>query len=393
MAVMPLAILLVPALLYGGWTTPKSISVNGPYCDVGPGISCDGRYLVFTSARPGGYGGFDLWAAELQGTQWSTPVNLGSAVNTAWNELAPHFSADGNTLYFTSDREGPFFDEDLWVSCREGDGWTEPVSMGSPPNSSYNERDPGIWPWGIELYFTSDDLPGGPGGYDIWTARRDGAGWTIPIPVPGLNGPHLDGRTAHSLDGKRIFFVSNRPGSAGNTDIWMARRDGEEWETPANVRALNHEGCDACPSLSGDGHTLYFCSDRPGGQGHHDIWTATWQSMNVRIKVKPESPMVVIPASGDSFAYALTLQNVTPELQRVSYWVELAEPDGSFSVPAYGPETIVLGSREILHSKRWHSVPESASAGTYTFNAYVGRYRSETYDFFSFPYFKLPRED
>src|SRR5437879_4166341 len=86
------------------WTTPVPLDgVNGPTDDLSPRVTADGRYLLFSSDRPGGVGGFDLWAApRLQGGRWGTPYNLGPAVNSEFNESNPDPTPEGKRLIFST---------------------------------------------------------------------------------------------------------------------------------------------------------------------------------------------------------------------------------------------------------------------------------------------------
>lgn len=121
------------------WSVPQPIfPVNDEgYADCHPAISIDGDKLFFSSNRPGGQGGMDIYVSYRVGESWSEPVNLGAGVNTSGNEAFPFIHAD-NTLYFASDGlpggQGGF---DLYyVIPEENSQWTKPVNMGAPFNTS-----------------------------------------------------------------------------------------------------------------------------------------------------------------------------------------------------------------------------------------------------------------
>src|SRR5262249_44432663 len=90
--------------------------VDGPSYDGDPAISADGLMLFFSSDRPGGSGGQDLWVAlrRSTGEPFGEPINLGPQVNTAGFEGRPALSSDGSALFFMSDRAGGFGGVDLW---------------------------------------------------------------------------------------------------------------------------------------------------------------------------------------------------------------------------------------------------------------------------------------
>ena len=105
--------------------------------------------------------------------------------------------------------------------------------------------------------------------------------WAAPTNLgPTINSPFNDFGAAISKDGLTLYFNSNRPGSLGGQDIWLSQRttENETWGLPVNLGAvINTSANDAVPSLSRDGHWLFFTSNRlPGGFGDNDIW-ASWR--------------------------------------------------------------------------------------------------------------------
>ena len=124
------------------------------------------------------------------------------------------------------------------------------------------------------------------GGYGPWSAAIRVE--SLPGTHPDFNGPALDGCPFISRDGKSFFMASTRPGGLGGIDIWVSRRErrSDAWDAPVNVGApVNSADNDFCPTLSRDGHTFYFVSNRPGGCGGDDIYTTrlkhhgTWDAV------------------------------------------------------------------------------------------------------------------
>jgi len=139
-------------------------------------ISADGNMLVFAAdVKQGGYGSFDLYYSEKENGKWSKPKNIGAPVNTAAWESQPSLSADGNSLYFASDRPGGFGSADIWVSHRQNGRWGEPQNLGPKINTAGAEQAPLIHADGQTLYFTSAGHPG-MGEEDLFYARLDSAG-------------------------------------------------------------------------------------------------------------------------------------------------------------------------------------------------------------------------
>ncbi|MBR2172589.1 PD40 domain-containing protein [Sphingopyxis sp.] len=123
------------------------------------------------------------------------------------------------------------------------------------------------------LWF-SRDRPGGPGGYDIWIARREGTEWAPATPV-SFNSPGRDFDPAFSRDGRFVFFCSDRPGGIGKDDLYRVAVTAAGFGTPENLGpAVNSAASEYAPMLSPDGRHLLFSSDRPGGAGRHDLYTA-----------------------------------------------------------------------------------------------------------------------
>jgi hypothetical protein len=99
--------------------------------------------------------------------------------------------------------------------------------------------------------------------------------WSEPVNIGApVNSPANETNAAFSPDELAIYFTSNRPGTLGLTDIWVAERACLDcpWQAPVNLAALNTLGSEAGPRLSNDGHLLFFQSDKPGGQGSFDIY-------------------------------------------------------------------------------------------------------------------------
>ncbi|MBL7901289.1 MAG: OmpA family protein [Bacteroidia bacterium] len=122
------------------WSDIRKVSplINDPkYWDSQPSISADGNSLYFASDRPGGFGGIDIYVSKKDRTtgQWSAPQNLGSMVNTAGDEKTPFIHSDSETLYFSSNGHFGFGEYDIfYVRQNEKGEWMEPENIGSPIN-------------------------------------------------------------------------------------------------------------------------------------------------------------------------------------------------------------------------------------------------------------------
>lgn len=162
----------------GGWRNVKNLgpNVNSPAWDSQPAISPDGLMLFFTSERPGGEGGTDLWMTRrAHGGEWNPAVNLGRTVNTVGDELAPHIAPDNATLYFSSDMHPGIGGQDVYRTKNTGGNWSTPQHLGTPINSEDDDYFCSLVLSGQDMYFSSNRA-GGNGELDVFLA--------IPNPLP-----------------------------------------------------------------------------------------------------------------------------------------------------------------------------------------------------------------
>lgn len=280
---------------YTEWSAPVNLGsvVNSSSEDFIPAIARDGLSLYFASSRPAvGPVGPDLWVSRRTSVKmpWGPAQNLGSAVNMPIPvaENGAVLSIDGHWMFLQSNRPGGFGGQDLYVSRRRDHrddfGWEVPVNLGDGINSSANDVGPAYFEdqdGTVSLYFASN-RSGGPGGNDVYvsTLRPDGS-FGLPELVAELSSASDEQRPAIRRDGLEIFFASNRSGTIGGLDIWVATRPttSDPWSTPRNLgSSVNTEHVDAGPALSFDGTTLYFHSaNREGNTGgpRFDIWSTT----------------------------------------------------------------------------------------------------------------------
>ena len=169
-----------------GWDVPEEISksINTTNNEGTCSVSADGRTLVFTACnRQDGFGSCDLYITRKQGKDWSDPVNLGEPINSRDWDSQPSLSADGHTLYFSSERRGGQGKKDIWVShLSEKALWSEPKNLGAQINTSDDENAPFIHANGRTLFYASNGLPG-MGGLDIFISQRTDTIWSEPLNI------------------------------------------------------------------------------------------------------------------------------------------------------------------------------------------------------------------
>ncbi len=268
-------------------------SINGSGFDGGPSIGADRTELYFVSDRPGGRGCGDIWVATRTTTDgpFAQPDNVGPVVNSPACEGAPSVSNDDRSLYLecfepvpTVQCHEPDFGDDIWVAERAdpASGFESLRNLGRGVNGEHVDSFPNVSADGEVLYFSSD-RPGGVGDSDLWQVSRDGTTDAFASPEnlgDEVNGPGYDGEPAVSSDGLLLLFASDRPGGVGGQDLWLATRPtiDEPFSNPVNLGpGINTPGFEGRPALDGDSTVILFMSDRPGGAGMIDIWQAPLQ--------------------------------------------------------------------------------------------------------------------
>ena len=277
-------------LQFSDWSAPVNLGpvVNTGFTEVCPSISKAGLSLYFFSNRPGGFGGNDIWVSQRASVDdpWGPPQNLGPTVNTEFDDNAPMLSLDGHRLYFSSNRPGGFGGTDLYVSRRHNKrddfAWQPPVNLGSGVNSFANELTGGP-PFEddetgtITLYFASN-RPGGIGSEDIYASTLQPDETFGPaVLVEELSSPSLDRLPGIRRDGLEMFVTSNRPGGSGLLELWVSTRasTSDPWSMPVNLGPGINTASTQCGRLSFRGTALYFTSTRPGGFGSFDLYVST----------------------------------------------------------------------------------------------------------------------
>jgi outer membrane protein OmpA-like peptidoglycan-associated protein/tetratricopeptide (TPR) repeat protein len=184
----------------------EAVPFNDREYSVGhPALTADGQTLYFASDKPGGYGGVDLYKSiRDQSGNWAAPVNLGPAINTSGDEMFPFVANDG-TMYFASNGHVGLGGLDVFSSTATKDGWTAPENLGFPINTNSDDFNYIIDKENKNGYFASN-RPGGQGDDDIYKFVKKG------IEICGLV---YDAKTNDPIEGAKVvmYEVKDEKGS------------------------------------------------------------------------------------------------------------------------------------------------------------------------------------
>ncbi|MCF8257394.1 MAG: hypothetical protein K9J06_07575 [Flavobacteriales bacterium] len=218
----------------GKWGAPQGIGgqINTEGHEASIGLSADGQELyIYRDDNGDG----NIYVSRRNGNSWSEAVQLNANINSAFRETHASVSADGQTLYFTSDRSGYGY-MDIFISKRLPTGeWGVAENLGSRVNSRYDEEAPFIHPDGKTLFFSSKGH-NSMGGYDIFFSilQEDGK-WSSPFNLGfPINTPDDDYFFVMTPDGKMAYYSSTTVDGKGGKDIYMLKLDSDR-EDPVTV--------------------------------------------------------------------------------------------------------------------------------------------------------------
>jgi WD40-like Beta Propeller Repeat len=299
MALLIAVAALALAGLASAWASAQKIDtmggnnaeLNTPSLDGCPIQAPDGLSLYLASNRPGGKGGLDIWMATRASTSapWGAAQNLGEPVNSAADDFCPTPVGKGG-LFFVS-REalpGACGQGDIYFTHRTGATWAEPERLlcaPAGPNSELDEQGPSWVDAGKGrlrgkklLYFSRSSVTPNVAGDIYVSERQNGARFGPATAVTELNDAAAnDIQPNVRADGLEVVFSSNRSGTVGAQDIWVATRSSltAPWSTPVSIGPdVNTSAAETRPSLSKDGNQLLF-GRAPGPEGSSDIYLTT----------------------------------------------------------------------------------------------------------------------
>lgn len=202
---------------------------------------------------------------------------LSDTVNCFTLQYFPVLTADQQSLIYTR-RLGNknSDDEDIVISNKDASGkWTSPVSISNEINSELNEGTTAISADGRKLIFTSCVGRDGWGSCDLYESKKMGERWSAPKNLgPNINSPDWESQPSLSADGRTLYFVSDRRGGQGRRDIWISTLDAKgNWTRARNLgKDVNTVYDEISPFIHVNNRTLYFASNGLAGFGGYDVY-------------------------------------------------------------------------------------------------------------------------
>ncbi len=240
------------------------------------------------------------------------PTQLGGNVNSPdAQEYLPIISVDNQSMIFT---RNTFGQEDFFVSKRTEDGWSEALPITSI-NTSLNEGAQTMSADGKLFIFTGCNRQKALGSCDLYYSRQVSEGkWTEPKNLGRpINSPAWESQPSLSADGKTLYFVSDR-GGKGKRDIFVTKRKRKGWSEPEPLSdVINTSEDDQSPYIHPDGKTLYFMSQGHPGMGKDDLYFSkmqddgTWstpQNLGYPINTEEHEGAVFIARDGKTAYFA-----------------------------------------------------------------------------------------
>lgn len=258
-------------------------SINSEYPDFSPVLSADERTMIYTTRRNTSTGGertpdgqyFEdiVISYKDENGKWTGPKSVSQYINTGGHDAAINLTPDGQTLIAFRDDNG---NGNVYYSTWDGKDWTSLMGFGSDVNTKYWETHACLSADGNTLYFISD-RPGGFGGRDIYSCVKLPNGkWSLAKNLgPMINTKYDEDGVFIHPDGVTLIFASRGHKTMGGFDIFFATiEEDRKFSQPTNMGyPINTPDDDVFFVTSPDGKRGYFSSSKDGGYGEKDIYT------------------------------------------------------------------------------------------------------------------------
>lgn len=206
------------------WSVAEAMKkpINTMGYDACTGISSDGTIMMIYRNDVAGkaLGGAIYMTKKTTSGKWKTPEMLPKPVNTSYYEDGACITSDGKTIYFVSERPGGLGRGDIYTSKKTSEGWSEPVNIGAPVNTAFDENGLHLTSDGKTLFFCSNG-PSSMGFYDIFkTSMQDNGKWSVPVNIGyPINSVDIETKFVMTADKKMAFISTVRDSGVGERDI------------------------------------------------------------------------------------------------------------------------------------------------------------------------------
>ncbi|MCQ2607497.1 MAG: OmpA family protein [Bacteroidales bacterium] len=283
-------------------------AINSKYTDYAPIISADQSMIIFTSTRENPYnkkafddGEYDenLWVSYRNGTTWSQAEDMGEPINTKENDATIGLSADGQKLFTFYGKNGG----DIKYSEKKGNAWTKPELFSAINTPNGHENSASFSFDGKTIYFSSDNVEKvtNYGEHDIFMCQMNEKGkWGKPVNVgPTINTDKDEIGVFMHPDGRTLIFASNGHNTMGGYDIFKTTlQDDGTWSEPENMGyPINTPGDETFLVMDGSGTHAYYASTRKGGYGGLDIYMITFLGPEKKLNMTTENNLIAVMAN------------------------------------------------------------------------------------------------
>lgn len=221
-------------------------------------------------------------------------------VNTEFDELAPALTQHGTWLFITRDVNGT--GQRVMTTYLEKYNWASPTLIKGDVNDGRQVGSVTFTPDGQYMIFAAfDHDENGEGRTDLYSARKVDGEWTdVQNLGMAINTDYFESQPSLSSDGRTLYFASDRPGGEGGTDIYVSRKIREGWTKAENLgKAINSEYNEMTPFIAYDNKTFTFASDR-SGEGGFDIFFSKLEGQTFST---PRNAGNIINSPKDEFFY------------------------------------------------------------------------------------------
>jgi hypothetical protein len=263
----------------GSFGTPQPITIlDSTLNDADPTLTADQLEMYFSSNRPGGLGQTDIYRSVRANitAPWGGPDPVSELSSTGYDD-SPEVSGDGLTLWMTTTRDVQI--NRVYVATRPDriSAWATPTYV-AELSSILLDTNLAISGDGL-VAMIEHETAANTNDYDLYEHRRATVTdpWGPERRVAEISSPSNENGPCLDEHGLVVYITSDRPGTQGPFDIYVASRPSldDPFSAPVRVDELDTAYDDGNPFLSRDGRTIYWASDRPPNGGARDLWFAT----------------------------------------------------------------------------------------------------------------------